>query len=137
LAEKLFGNLQALLPLITAFFFSPPARGSHETGSRPPALSGFTQGNRKRQKISSRDFGYHGVDHGGDERHGITAFWPMFWRQAPGIPAYKSPYPYPICSTTRRDSSVAAANLLEKMIFAEGRKRWPRSLPSQCRVRAG
>src|ERR1019366_7252981 len=72
-------------------------------------------------KIISREHGYHGVTLAAMSATGIPAYWPMFGGKLPGFLHIASPYPYRFVSDDPTVSQgIAAANMLEKAILAEG-----------------
>jgi adenosylmethionine-8-amino-7-oxononanoate aminotransferase len=118
LAEKL---ASLCYPTINHFFFASGGGESNDTAIKTARYYWITQGKTEKTKIISRDHAYHGVTMGAMSATGIPAFWPMFGGKLPGFIHIPSPYPYRFVSDDLSVSpGVAAANLLERAILAEG-----------------
>jgi putrescine aminotransferase len=121
-AAELAEKLSALCyPSINHFFFASGGGESNDSAIKTARYFWIAQGQTKKVKIISREHAYHGVTMGAMSATGIPAFWPMFGGKLPDFLHIPSPYPYRFVSTeTGVSPGVAAANLLEKAILAEG-----------------
>ncbi len=118
LAEKLSS---LCYPSINHFFFASGGGESNDSAIKTARYFWIAQGKPKKTKIISRDHAYHGVTMGAMSATGIPAFWPMFGGKLPDFLHIPSPYPYRFVSDDPSVSpGIAAANLLEKTILAEG-----------------
>jgi putrescine aminotransferase len=118
LAEKLSS---LCYPSIQHFFFTAGGGEANESAFKTARFFWITQGKPEKTKIISRDFAYHGVTMAAMSATGLPAFWPMFGGKLPGFIHIKSPYPYRFVSEEPGVTpGIAAANLLEKAILAEG-----------------
>jgi adenosylmethionine-8-amino-7-oxononanoate aminotransferase len=108
-------------PSIQRFFFTCGGGEANDTAIKTARFFWNSQGRPEKTKIIAREHAYHGVTLAAMSATGIPAFWPMFGGKLPGFVHIPSPYPYRF---THDDVSVspgvAAANLLEKAILAEG-----------------
>jgi len=118
LAEKL---ASLTYKSINHFFFASGGGESNDSAIKTARYFWITQGKPDKLKIISRDHAYHGTTMGAMSATGIPVFWPMFGGKLPGFLHIPSPYPYRFASSEPGVSpGVAAANLLEKTILAEG-----------------
>lgn len=121
-AAELAEKLSALCyPSINHFFFASGGGESNDSAIKTARYFWIAQGKPAKTKIISREHAYHGVTMGAMSATGIPAFWPMFGGKLPGFLHIPSPYPYRFTSDADGvPPGVAAANLLEKAILAEG-----------------
>ena len=121
-AAKLAERLASMCyPSINHFFFGSGGGEANDSAIKTARYFWIAQGKAAKTKIISRDHAYHGVTMGAMSATGIPAFWPMFGGKLPGFVHIESPYPYRFASDdTSVSPGVAAANLLEKAILAEG-----------------
>jgi adenosylmethionine-8-amino-7-oxononanoate aminotransferase len=121
-AARLAGKLSELCyPSINHFFFASGGGESNDSAIKSARYFWIMQGQPAKTKIISREHAYHGVTMGAMSATGIPAFWPMFGGKLPGFLHIPSPYPYRFVSGEPGVSpGIAAANLLEKAILAEG-----------------
>ncbi len=118
LAEKL---ASLCYPSINHFFFTSGGGESTDSAIKTARYFWIAQGKTAKTKIISREHAYHGVTIGAMSATGMPAFWPMFGGKLPGFIHIPSPYPYRFVSDDPSVSpGVAAANLLERAILAEG-----------------
>jgi putrescine aminotransferase len=118
LAEKL---AEITYRSINHFFFASGGGESNDSAIKTARYYWIAQGQPNKTKIIARDHAYHGVTMGAMSATGIPAFWPMFGGKLPGFVHIASPYPYRFASDDSSVSlGVAAANLLERAILAEG-----------------
>ena len=118
LAEKL---ASLCYPSINHFFFTSGGGESTDSAIKTARYFWIAQGKAAKTKIISREHAYHGVTIGAMSATGMPAFWPMFGGKLPGFIHIPSPYPYRFASDDPSVSpGVAAANLLERAILAEG-----------------
>jgi putrescine---pyruvate transaminase len=106
---------------IQRFFFTSGGGEANDSAIKTARFFWNSQGKAEKTKIIAREHGYHGVTMGAMSATGIAAYWPMFGGKLPGFLHIPSPYPYRFASEdTTVSSGIAAANLLEKAILAEG-----------------
>ena len=118
LAEKL---ASLCYPSVNHFFFASGGGESNDSAIKTARYFWIAQGKATKTKIISREHAYHGVTIGAMSATGMPAFWPMFGGKLPGFMHIPSPYPYRFVSDDPSVSpGVAAANLLERAILAEG-----------------
>jgi adenosylmethionine-8-amino-7-oxononanoate aminotransferase len=121
-ATRLAEKLAALCyPSISHFFFASGGGESNDSAIKTARYFWIAQGKTEKTRIISREHAYHGVTMGAMSATGMPAFWPMFGGKLPGFSHIPSPYPYRFVSDDPSVSpGVAAANLLERAILAEG-----------------
>jgi adenosylmethionine-8-amino-7-oxononanoate aminotransferase len=121
-ATELAAKLASLCyPSISHFFFASGGGESNDSALKTARYYWIAQGKPAKQKIISREHAYHGVTMGAMSATGIPAFWPMFGGKLPGFLHIPSPYPYRfVPADTSVSPGIAAADLLEKAILAEG-----------------
>ena len=108
-------------PSIRRFFLTSGGAESTDSAIKTARFFWISQGKTNKSKIISRDHAYHGVTLAAMSATGIAAYWPMFGGKLPGFIHIPSPYPYRfVQEDTSVTQGVAAANLLEKAILAEG-----------------
>jgi adenosylmethionine-8-amino-7-oxononanoate aminotransferase len=108
-------------PSIHRFFFTSGGAESTDSAIKTARFFWNSQGKPDKMKIISREHAYHGVTLAAMSATGIPAYWPMFGGKLPGFIHISSPYPYRFVHEDKSVSpGVAAANLLEKAILAEG-----------------
>ena len=108
-------------PSIQRFFFACGGGEANDSAIKTVRFFWITQGKPEKMKIIAREHGYHGVTLASMSATGISAYWPMFGGKLPGFVHIPSPYPYRFTpDDTSVSPGVAAANLLEKAILAEG-----------------
>jgi len=118
LGEKLG---QLCYPSIQRFFFTCGGGEANDSAIKTARFFWNSQGKPEKTKIIAREHAYHGVTLAAMSATGIAAYWPMFGGKLPGFMHIPSPYPYRFVSEDKSVSpGVAAANLLEKTILAEG-----------------
>jgi putrescine---pyruvate transaminase len=118
LGEKL---TERMYPSIRRFFFTSGGGEANDSAIKTARFFFNTQGKVAKTKIISREHAYHGVTMGSMSATGIAAYWPMFGGKLPGFVHIASPYPYRFVAEDQTVSpGIAAANLLEKAIVAEG-----------------
>lgn len=118
LAERLAG---ICYPSIQRFFFATAGAESNDTAIKTARYFWISQGRPGKTTIIAREHAYHGVTIGAMSATGIPAFWPMFGGKLPRYTHIPSPYPYRFTSDEPSTSpGIAAANLLERAILAEG-----------------
>jgi len=106
---------------VSRFFFATAGGESIDSAIKTARFHWIANGKPTKTKIIAREFGYHGVTIGAMSATGIPAFWPMFGGKLPDYVHIPSPYPYRFKSDdTSVTPGVAAANLLERAILAEG-----------------
>ena len=118
LGEKL-GEL--CYPSIQRFFFTSGGGEANDSAIKTARFFWNSQGKPEKTKIIAREHAYHGVTLATMSATGIAAYWPMFGGKLPGFVHIQSPYPYRFVAEEKSVSpGIAAANLLEKAILAEG-----------------
>ena len=118
LAEKL---ASICYPGIQRFYFTSGGAEATDSAIKTARFFWNSQGKTGKKKIISREHGYHGVTLAAMSATGIPAYWPMFGGKLPGFLHIPSPYPYRFVSDDPSVSQgIAAANLLETAILAEG-----------------
>ncbi len=118
LGEKLAAFMY---PSIKRFFFTSGGGESNDSAIKTARFFWNSQGKPGKTKIIAREHAYHGVTLASMSATGIAAYWPMFGGKLPGFVHIPSPYPYRFTPDDKTVSpGIAAANLLEKAILAEG-----------------
>jgi adenosylmethionine-8-amino-7-oxononanoate aminotransferase len=118
LGEKL---TSVMYPSIKRFFFTSGGGEANDSAIKTARFFWNSQGKPDKNKIISLEHGYHGVTLAAMSATGIPAYWPMFGGRLPGFVQIASSYPYRfVHEDTSVSPGVAAANLLEKAILAEG-----------------
>jgi adenosylmethionine-8-amino-7-oxononanoate aminotransferase len=108
-------------PSIHRFFLTSGGAESTDSAIKTARFFWNSQGKTEKTKIIAREHGYHGVTIAAMSATGIPAYWPMFGGKLPGFIHIPSPYPYRFVPEDKSVSQgIAAANLLENAILAEG-----------------
>src|SRR5579884_1457984 len=108
-------------PSIGHFFFTSGGGESNDSAIKTVRFYWNSLGKPAKTKIIAREHAYHGVTVAAMSATGIPAYWEMFGGKLPGFIHIPSPYPYRFVQEEKAVSQgVAAANLLEKAILAEG-----------------
>jgi adenosylmethionine-8-amino-7-oxononanoate aminotransferase len=108
-------------PSIRRFFFTSGGGESNDSAIKTARFYWNSLGKTEKTKIIAREHGYHGVTVAAMSATGIPAYWQMFGGKLPGFIHIQSPYPYRFVQEDKSVSQgIAAANLLEKAILAEG-----------------
>jgi putrescine aminotransferase len=118
LAEKLS---ELAYPQINHFYFTSGGAEASETSFKTARFYWRAQGKPDKVKIISRMRAYHGLTMAAMSATGMPAFWAMFEPRVPNFLHIESPYPYRFQNPDPTVSpGIAAANLLEQKILAEG-----------------
>ncbi len=117
LAERL---AKITYPSINRFFFTSGGGESSETAFKIARYYWRLKGKPEKNKVISRQWGYHGVTLAAMSATGIASYWPMFEPRVPGFIQIPSPYPYRYQAPAGASQGVAAADELEKAILREG-----------------
>jgi adenosylmethionine-8-amino-7-oxononanoate aminotransferase len=117
LAERL---AQLTYPSINRFFFTSGGGESSETNFKTARYYFRQLGQPDKNKVISRQWGYHGVTLAAMSATGISSYWTMFEPRVPGFLHIASPYPYRYEAPDGISPGIAAANELEQKILEEG-----------------
>ena len=117
LAERL---AQLTYPSINRFFFTSGGGESSETNFKTARYYFRQLGQPDKNKVISRQWGYHGVTLAAMSATGISGYWTMFEPRVPGFSHIASPYPYRYEAPDGISPGIAAANELEQKILEEG-----------------
>ncbi len=122
LAERLAG---LTYPRINSFYFTSGGAESTDSAIKTVRFYFMATGKPDKFKIIGREHGYHGVTIGAMNATGMPSYWEAFNCKIPGFLHIPSPYPLYFnkdFEPTERAATpgIAAANLLEDAILAEG-----------------
>jgi adenosylmethionine-8-amino-7-oxononanoate aminotransferase len=107
-------------PSINRFFFTSGGGESSDSSFKTARYYWRLKGKPQKNKVISRQWGYHGVTLAAMSATGIASYWPMFEPRVPGFVHIPSPYPYRYQAPAGVSQGVGAANELEKVILKEG-----------------
>lgn len=111
---------QIAYPGIDSFYFTSGGSEATDTSIRTARYYWRALGRPEKQVIISRELSYHGSGIGSASATGVAEFSAGFGGRLPGYRLIGSPYPYRYESTAGVPDGIAAANLLEQAILAEG-----------------
>lgn len=118
---ELAGQLAEITyPGIESFYFTSGGGEATDTSIRTARYYWRALGQPSKQTIISRELSYHGSTLGSASATGVAEFSAPFGGRLPGFRVIGSPYPYRFDSVDGVPDGIAAANLLEEAILAEG-----------------
>lgn len=120
LAERL---AELTAPGIDSFYFTSGGGEATDTSIRTARYYWRALGRPDKQTVISRDLSYHGSTIGSASATGVAEFSTGFGGRLPGHRLIASPYPYRFAAVAGLSDGIAAANLLEEAILAEGPER--------------
>jgi putrescine---pyruvate transaminase len=117
LAERL---ATVTYPSIQRFYFTSGGGEASDSSFKTARYYWRLRGKPEKNKVISRQWGYHGVTLAAMSATGISSYWPMFEPRVPGFVQIPSPYPYRYVAPPGVSPGIAAANELESAILREG-----------------
>ena len=107
-------------PSINRFFFTSGGAEATETSIKTARSFWNSKGQPEKNKVISRQWGYHGTTLAALSCTGISPYWPQFEPRVQGVSHIPSPYPYRYEENPDELPGRAAADELEKEILRQG-----------------
>jgi adenosylmethionine-8-amino-7-oxononanoate aminotransferase len=117
LAERL---RQVVYPSIEAFYFTSGGSDSTDVSIRTARYFWRAQNKPEKSKIIALELSYHGSSIGAASATGVEEFSSVFGPRLPGFVHIPSHHSYRFEAPPGLDPAIAAADLLERAIVAEG-----------------
>ncbi|MCH2124261.1 MAG: aminotransferase class III-fold pyridoxal phosphate-dependent enzyme, partial [Pirellulaceae bacterium] len=107
-------------PSINRFFFTSGGAEATETSIKTARSFWNSKGQPEKNKVISRQWGYHGTTLAALSCTGISPYWPQFEPRVQRVSHIPSPYPYRYEENPDELPGRAAADELEKEILRQG-----------------